>query len=36
MQRRAAPASVPIDATHRPLGSDDELARLDAAIRRDD
>jgi cytochrome c-type biogenesis protein CcmH len=36
MQRRVAPAAVPIDGTPARLGTDDELARLDAAIRRDD
>jgi cytochrome c-type biogenesis protein CcmH len=36
MQRRAAPALVPTGATGPKLGTDDELARLDAAIRRDD
>jgi cytochrome c-type biogenesis protein CcmH len=36
MQRHVAPAAVPIDGTPARLGTDDELARLDAAIRRDD
>jgi cytochrome c-type biogenesis protein CcmH len=36
MQRRAAPVVAPIDGMQRPLGSVDELARLDAAVRRDD
>jgi cytochrome c-type biogenesis protein CcmH len=36
MQRRAIPAPVPTGAKAPPLGTDDELARLDAAVRRDD
>jgi cytochrome c-type biogenesis protein CcmH len=36
MQRRTAPAAVPVDGVPVRLGTDDELARLDAAVRRDD
>ena len=36
MQRRATPAPVTSAAAGPRLGSDDEMARLDAAIRRDD
>lgn len=36
MQRRTAAAAVPVDGVPVRLGTDDELARLDAAIRRDD
>jgi cytochrome c-type biogenesis protein CcmH len=36
MQRRTGPAAVPVDGVPARLGTDDELARLDAAIRHDD
>ncbi|MDB4884540.1 MAG: cytochrome biosis protein [Gemmatimonadetes bacterium] len=36
MQRRAAPAVTRATTSDPRLGSDDEMARLDAAIRRDD
>jgi cytochrome c-type biogenesis protein CcmH len=36
MQRRATPAPASSASTGPRLGSDDELARLDAAVRRDD
>jgi cytochrome c-type biogenesis protein CcmH len=36
MQQRASRVAVPAAQTGTPLGTSDELARLDAAIRRDD
>jgi len=37
MQRRIAPAEVPVDGVVvPPVGTDDEMAKLDAAIRNDD